>query len=87
MLEEISKILDSLPKEDRDFLLALYGDESLSERELAKKLNVSRRSVRYRRDKLLDLMRDLLNVPNQNLDLVQKHRWKTLVLRHLNHQD
>ena len=59
-LEEIRKILNDLVESDRNFLLALFGDNSKTERRLAEEMHVTRHQIRKRKEHLLNHFREIL---------------------------
>ena len=55
-MEEFHKCLMELPKEDREFLLAIYQDGG-SLRQVGRDLGIAHTTLLYRRDKLFKLLR------------------------------
>ena len=57
-LDRLSQLLDELSKDDRDFLLACFADERGSECELARRMGITRDAVRWRKEKLVKILKE-----------------------------
>lgn len=61
ILEKALNIISNLPSEEKNLIKQLYFD-NLSTRAIAKQLGVTHRTVSYRRDKILEKIRKMLNL-------------------------
>lgn len=61
ILKKALNIISKLPPEEKELIEKLYFD-NLSTRDIAKQLGVSHRTVAYRRDKILQKIRNILNL-------------------------
>lgn len=57
-LERLNQLLDELPENDKEFLLACFAEERGSECELARRMGVSRDAVRWRKEKLVKILKE-----------------------------
>lgn len=57
-LERLNQLLDELSKDDKEFLLACFAEERGSECELARRMGVSRDTVRWRKEKLVKMLKE-----------------------------
>ena len=51
-------MLDELPADDKEFLLTCFAEERGSECELARRMGVSRDTVRWRKEKLVKMLKE-----------------------------
>ena len=57
-LERLNQLLDELPEDDKEFLLACFAEERGAECVLARKMGVSRDTVRWRKEKLVKMLKE-----------------------------
>ncbi|MBO5158029.1 MAG: sigma-70 family RNA polymerase sigma factor [Lachnospiraceae bacterium] len=57
-LGRLNQLLDELSKDDKEFLLACFAEERGSECELARRMGVSRDAVRWRKEKLVKMLKE-----------------------------
>lgn len=60
MLEEIRNAIDLLNDEDRELIYMIFGDERIPGTELAKKMGIPTHKVRYRKEKILQMMKNYI---------------------------
>jgi hypothetical protein len=56
-LEELQGYLEELTDDDREFLLAMFEDVENANQRMAEKLGLTIGQVRYRKDKLIKMLR------------------------------
>ena len=54
----VDQLLDELPEADKEFLLACFAEERGAECVLARKMGVSRDTVRWRKEKLVKMLKE-----------------------------
>lgn len=57
-LERLNQLLNELLEEDREFLMACFAEERGSECALARRMGVSRDTVRWRKEKLVKMLKE-----------------------------
>lgn len=57
-LERLNQLLNELPEEDKEFLLACFAEERGAECVLARQMGVSRDTVRWRKEKLVKMLKE-----------------------------